>query len=125
MNAALALERSRILDLVRNHPDELAALQKLAAPAAAAGHFILPGADRLLRAAAGLDAHDVPVAGGGDEAEHAIVVRVQLDEDDALARAGQVVHFLGGTQDGTGVLRRDDDRFLAGDLRDTDDLDAV
>ena len=45
------------------------------------------GADRLLGAAAGLDGHQVAIAGGGDEPEHAVVLRSQLDQDDAAARA--------------------------------------
>src|SRR6185369_753918 len=64
---------------------ELAALQELAAFPAAAGDAVLRGADRLLRAARRLDGHQIAVAGGRDEAEQAIVVFLQLDEDDAAA----------------------------------------
>ena len=45
-----------------DHPRELAALQQLAAAAAAAGHLVLRGAHRLLGAAAGLDQQQVALA---------------------------------------------------------------
>src|SRR5215467_1312409 len=97
---------------VRRRPHdtrELAALQELAPLAAAAGDFVLRGADRLFSAAAGLDREDVAISGRGDEAEHSILF-AELDEQHAFAGAGQVVHFLGLRQDAAALgCSRDED----------------
>src|SRR4029077_9586227 len=76
----------------------LAALQELPPLATASGDFVLRGADRLFSAAAGFDREDVAISGRCDEAEH-VVLFAELDEQHALAGAGQVVHFLGLRQD--------------------------
>ena len=73
---------------------ELTALQQLAALAAAAGHFVLGRADGLLGAAGRFDRQQVAVAGRGDEPSTRSSSR-ELDQDDALARARQVVHLVG------------------------------
>ena len=65
-------------DIRWNDARELAALEQFAPLAAAAGHLVLRRADRLLAAAARFDAHQVAVAGRGDEAEHAVLVRRSL-----------------------------------------------
>src|SRR5215216_2014917 len=61
-------------------PGELAALQQLAALTAAAGDLIFRRADRLLRAARGLDRHQIAIAYRSDEAQHAIGC-IQFDQD--------------------------------------------
>src|SRR5438477_5710244 len=75
---------------VRNRPHdlrELTTLQQLPPFAAASGDFVLRGADRLFRAAARFDGHQIAVAGRRDEAQHAIRLRRQLDQDHAAPRA--------------------------------------
>ena len=62
--------------------------------------------------------------GRGDEAEHAVVV-AQLDEDDALARAGQVVHLVGPAEQAARLGGGGDQRLAAGEPRDADDLGAL
>src|SRR5438093_12985081 len=79
---------------MRDHPRELAALQQLAPLAATAGRRILPETDRHLRAAAGLDAQQVALARGRAEAEHGVLLRRELHEDDSLPRAGQVIDLI-------------------------------
>ena len=49
----------------------------------------------------------------------------ELDEDDALARAGEIVHFVGAAQDGARLFGRGDDDLVPCDLRDADDFDAL
>ena len=83
------------------------------------------GADRLLGAAAGFDAHDVAVAHRGHEPEHAVLVRLQLDEDHAAAGPRQVVHLVGPAQHAARLPRGGDDHLLAGDLRHAHDFDAL
>src|SRR5688572_18425051 len=120
-----SLGQDRILDLLRDHPQELASLEQFPPLAAPPGDLVLRRADGLFRPAAGLHAHDVAIAGRGDETEHPVLVRRQLDEDDPFARAGQVVDLVGRTEDGARLGGRRDHGFLAGDLLDADDLDAV
>src|SRR5215467_2856621 len=94
----VSVERRRCVRRRPHDTRELAALQELAPLAAAAGDFVLRGADRLFSAAAGFDREDVAISGRRDEAEHSVLF-AELDEQHALAGAGQVVHFLGLRQD--------------------------
>src|SRR5215831_315094 len=104
-----AVERRRGVRRRPQDPRELAALQELPPLAAAAGDFVLRGADRLFSAAAGLDREDVAISGRRDEAEHSVLF-AELDEQHALAGAGQVVHFLGLRQDAAALgCGRDED----------------
>src|SRR5262245_31784502 len=73
--------------------NEAAALQELASLSAASGDLVLGGADGLLAASRCLDREQIALAGGRDEPEHAVVVIGQLDENDALAGARQIVHL--------------------------------
>src|SRR6188768_1371217 len=84
----------------RDNPRELSALQELAALAAAAGHFVLGCADRLFGAAARFDRHQVAIASGGDETEHAVVLRIELDENDATPWPGKEIDLVGLAEDG-------------------------
>src|SRR5688572_3945321 len=86
-----AVFRHRRLDRTRDDARELAALQELAAFAAAAGDFVLPGADRLFGAARRFNGHQITIAGRRDEAKQAIVLLLQLDEDNAAAGSGEEV----------------------------------
>src|SRR3954469_133285 len=70
----------------RHNFRELTTLQQLAPFASTSGHFVLCGADCLLRAPARFDGHQIAVAGRGDEAQHTIRLRRQLDQDHAAAR---------------------------------------
>ena len=74
--------------------------------------------------AARLDAHDVAIAGRGNESEHAVLA-TQFDEDDAFARAGQIVHFVRPAQDGACLFGRGNHNLVTRDFRDADDLDAL
>ena len=58
-----------------------------------------------------------------DEAEDAVLV-AELDQDDALAGARQVVHLVGLAEDPRAFGRGGDQHFLAGHLRDADDFGA-
>ena len=107
-----------------HHPRELAALQQLAALAAAAGDFVLRRADRLLRAARRFDGHQVAIARRRDEAEDAVAL-IELDQDDAAAGPGQEVHLVGLGQHGARLARRGDQDLLAGRARDADELGAL
>src|SRR4029079_8192850 len=75
-----AVEWRRREQIVGNHTAELAALQQLAPLAAAPGHLVFRGADRLLGAAGGLDAHQIAVALRRHEANHLVLVADQLDQ---------------------------------------------
>src|SRR5258705_2258287 len=121
----IAGERLRIFDFVGNHASELAALEQLSTLATSAGHFIFRGADRLLAASARLHAQQVAVAGRRDEAEHAVVLPRQLDQDDALARPREVIHLVGAAEERPRVRGRGDDDFVAGHAGDADHLDAL
>src|SRR3954471_16872792 len=103
---------------IRHRPDdprELAALQQLAALAAAPSDVVLRGADRLLRAATGLYCHQVAVSDRGNEPQHAIA-SIELDQDHAAPRAGEEIDFVSLAEERPGLARRSDDRLAAGDL---------
>src|SRR5688572_1436174 len=114
-----------ILDFIRDDSCELSALQQLAPLAAAASDFVFGGADGLLAAPAGFNTHQIAIARRRNEAEHVILLRLQLDEDHPFARPGQVIHLVGATEDRARVMGGGNHDFRAGDLRDADDLDAV
>ena len=116
-------QRRRRLGRRPEDPGELAALQQLAALAAAAGHLVLAGADGLFGAARGFDRQQIAVAGRRDRAEHPVLV-AQLDEQHALARARQEVHLVGLAEDAARLGGRGDQHFAAGEPRDVDDLGA-
>ena len=86
----LTLPECRHLDGRRHDARELAALQQLAAFAAAAGHLVLRGANRLLRSARRLDRQQIAIADRRNESQQPIIVRLQLDQNDAAARAAEV-----------------------------------
>ena len=73
---------------------ELPPLQELPPLAAAAADLVFRRADGLLRAAARFDRKKVTIAGRGEEAEHPVVFRRQLDQDHAPARAREKIHFV-------------------------------
>src|SRR4029078_11659251 len=58
--------------LARDHPREPAPLHELAPLAAAAGHLVLCGADRLLAAARGLHRHQIAIASRRHGADHPV-----------------------------------------------------
>ena len=109
----------------QDDPRELAALQQLAALSAAAGDLVFRRADRLLRAAAGFDGHQIAIAGGRDEPENAVVFRRQLQEDYASAGAREKIDLLGLRQNRARLACGGNDDFAARDARHADDLGGV
>src|SRR3989442_241429 len=86
---------------LRHRPDdfrESAALEELASFAAATGHFVFAGADRLLGAARRFDGQQIAVAARRNGAEH-LVLFSELDQQHALARAGEEIHLVGLAED--------------------------
>src|SRR5687768_13749055 len=118
-------QRLRVFDFVENNTRELTALQQLAPLAAPAGDLILSGADRLFGSPARFDPHDVTVASRRQEAKNPVFIRRQLDENDPLPRARQVIDLVGAAQDGARLLGGRNDDFRSGHLRNANDLDAL
>src|SRR5215203_4115256 len=115
-------QRLRRLRRRPDHPRELAALHQLPSLAAAAGDVVLGGADRLLGTAAGLDGHQIAIPGRGDEAQHAVLWRRQLDQDHAAAWARQETDVPDLAKHGVRFPRGGNDDLATLDARHADEL---
>src|SRR5262249_8785008 len=105
--------RRRRLRRWPHHARELSPLQELASLASPAGHFVFGRTDRLFRAATRFDGQEVSIAARSNEAEHAVVSRCELDQDDAPTGTGEVVHFVCFAQQAARFGGRNDDDLAA------------